>query len=182
MRVRRSAFDAPERCSRSTSSIACSALWRGSRLEYGSWKTICTSPPRRRRSLAERDGVERSRPQAVIVPAVGAVRPTSMRATVVLPEPDSPTIASEPPCGDLEIDAVDGHDVAELLAQPGGREDGLRHGAADLQAPLEELGRAEAAHQAAVERLDRRARDAAACPRRGRSAGRTGSRPAPRTR
>ncbi len=26
-------------------------LWRGSRLEYGSWKTICTSRPRARRSL-----------------------------------------------------------------------------------------------------------------------------------
>src|SRR5581483_2886617 len=72
-------------------------LWRGSRLEYGSWKTICTSDPRLRRSDADRAGVERSRPQARIVPAVGLVRPTSIRAIVVLPDPDSPTIASEPP-------------------------------------------------------------------------------------
>ena len=37
---------------------------------------------------------------------------------VVLPEPDSPTMASEPPCGDLEVDAVHRHQLAVLLAQP----------------------------------------------------------------
>jgi len=34
-----------------------------------------------------------------IVSAVGVSRPTSIRATVVLPEPDSPTTHIEPPGG-----------------------------------------------------------------------------------
>src|SRR5712692_5269020 len=86
-------------CSRSTSSIVCSTVCRGSRLVYGSWKTICTSRPRRRRSRVVRAGVERSCPQARMVPALGRSRPTIILAIVVLPEPDSPTIASEPPSG-----------------------------------------------------------------------------------
>ena len=35
-----------------------------------------------------------SMPSMVTVPAVGRSRPTTMRATVDLPEPDSPTSAS----------------------------------------------------------------------------------------
>ena len=37
---------------------------------YGSWNTIWTSPPRRRRSAVVRAGCERSRPHAAIVPLV----------------------------------------------------------------------------------------------------------------
>src|SRR5580698_5796090 len=79
--------------------MARSAVCRGSRLVYGSWKTIWISPPRRRRSRADRAGLDRSRPHAVIVPLVGRSRPTIIRAIVVLPDPDSPTIASERPGG-----------------------------------------------------------------------------------
>ena len=93
---RRSSLE-PPRCSRSTSSIEACTVCRGSRLEYGSWKTICTSAPRRRRSAPLRAGVERSRPRARMTPAVGRSRPMIMRATVVLPEPDSPTTASDRP-------------------------------------------------------------------------------------
>ena len=66
---------------------------------YGSWNTIWTSRPRRRRSRSDRAGVDRSCPQARMVPAVGRSRPTIILATVVLPEPDSPTIARDPPSG-----------------------------------------------------------------------------------
>src|SRR5580692_9578208 len=79
--------------------MARSAVCRGSRLVYGSWKTIWISPPRRRRSRADRAGLDRSRPHAVIVPLVGRSRPTIIRAIVVLPDPDSPTIASDRPGG-----------------------------------------------------------------------------------
>src|SRR5262249_54286446 len=44
-----------------------------------------------------RAGRERSRPQATMVPEVGRSRPTIIRATVVLPLPDSPTMASDRP-------------------------------------------------------------------------------------
>ena len=75
-------------CSLSTSSSVASTVWRGSRLEYGSWKTICTSPPRRRRSArCVRVGCERSRPQARIVPAVGRSSPTIILATWSCPSP-----------------------------------------------------------------------------------------------
>ena len=82
--------------------MASSAVCRGSRLVYGSWNTICTSPPRRRRSRADRAGRDRSAPQAMIVPLVGRSSPTIIRAMVVLPEPDSPTIAIDRPAGDGE--------------------------------------------------------------------------------
>ena len=39
---------------------------------------------------------------------VGSSRPTTIRSSVVLPEPDSPTIAREPPAGSGQADAVDG--------------------------------------------------------------------------
>ena len=64
--------------------------------------------PRPRRSRGRAGGLRAVRPQARIVPAVGRSSPTIMRAMVVLPEPDSPTIASDPPAGDLERDVVDG--------------------------------------------------------------------------
>src|SRR5262249_39564600 len=58
-------------------------------------------PPRR--SLAARAGRDRSRPQALIVPAVGRSSPTIIRAMVVLPEPDSPTIASDLAGGTVKV-------------------------------------------------------------------------------
>ena len=77
--------------------MASNPLWRGSRLAYGSWKTIWISLPRRLRSACDVDGRERSWPQAWIVPDVGVTRPMIILAIVVLPDPDSPTMASEPP-------------------------------------------------------------------------------------
>src|SRR5207247_2562081 len=44
-------------------------------------------------------GRDRSCPQAVMVPLVGRSRPTIIRAIVVLPEPDSPTMATDRPGG-----------------------------------------------------------------------------------
>ena len=68
-RRRRGAGAAPRRAQAAT-------VWRGSRLEYGSWKTICTSRPRAPPLLApSAPACERSRPQARIVPAVGALEP-----------------------------------------------------------------------------------------------------------
>ena len=58
-------------------------------------------------------------------PAVGRSRPTIIRAIVVLPEPDSPTIASDLACRHGEADVVDGDQVAELLAQVADLEHGL---------------------------------------------------------
>lgn len=37
-----------------------------------------------------------------MVPLVGRSRPTSIRAMVVLPDPDSPTMPSEPPAGTVK--------------------------------------------------------------------------------
>ena len=37
------------------------------------------------------------------MPASGRTSPTSIRATVVLPDPDSPTIPSEPPAGTVKV-------------------------------------------------------------------------------
>ena len=66
---------------------------RGLRLANGSWKIIC----RRRRSFwrsAARAAAHMSMPSMLTVPAVGRSKPTVMRATVDLPEPDSPTSAT----------------------------------------------------------------------------------------
>ncbi len=97
-----SASRAPRRsrskCSRRTSSRQSRTRCRRSSDEYGSWKTICTSRPKPAalaraqpavRALASRRSKMR--------PEVGRSRPMIMRAVVVLPEPDSPTMASEPP-------------------------------------------------------------------------------------
>src|SRR6188508_145286 len=77
--------------------MQASTVWRGSRLVYGSWNTSCISCERARRSWFDFAGWVRSRPPNAIVPAVGRSSPTSIRAIVVLPEPDSPTIARLPP-------------------------------------------------------------------------------------
>src|SRR4051794_26394930 len=155
-RRRRTSFAVPGRWSRSTSSIACSALWRGSRLEYGSWKTICTSLPRRRRSFAHPRRVEPARPPAVIVPAVGAVSPTSIRATVVLPDPDSPTIASDPPGATERSTPSTARTSPKTLRSPLAASTGSAMGHHLLGGAVEQLRGADAAHEPAVERLDRR--------------------------
>lgn len=65
---------------------------------YGSWKTIWMSRALRSRAALPRGTrPERVRPATETVPASGRTSPTSIRATVVLPEPDSPTMPSEPP-------------------------------------------------------------------------------------
>ena len=80
-------------CSRSGSPTMSSTFQRGFRLAYGSWKIICM----RRRSVcasADLNVAAVSTPSKRTRPRVGAYRPTSSRATVLLPQPDSPTSAS----------------------------------------------------------------------------------------
>ncbi len=48
-------------------------------------------------------------------PAVGSSKPASMRRVVVLPQPLGPSKRHELPRLDLEVDVVDGSEVAELL-------------------------------------------------------------------
>ena len=56
-----------------------------------------------------------STPSKTIRPRVGAYRPTSSRATVLLPQPDSPTSASVLPRSIAKADAVDRvHELARL--------------------------------------------------------------------
>src|SRR5947208_2863820 len=78
-------------------------VWRGSSELYGSWNTICVSRPRRRRSDARRAGELRSVPATEMRPSVGVSRPTSIRASVVLPEPDSPTTARDSPSETVKL-------------------------------------------------------------------------------
>ena len=65
-------------------------VWRGLSDAIGSWKIICM----RRRSgrKAPSSSPEMSWPSKTIVPDVGFTRPRSARPSVVLPEPDSPTM------------------------------------------------------------------------------------------
>ena len=91
-------------------------------------------------------------------------RPTIIRATVVLPEPDSPTMASEPPAGDARTTTSStATSVAELLAQARDLED-------RRQARRSAMGRLQAAGRAAPRR-------AGSAPRRRRAA-RSGGRAA----
>ena len=179
----------PPRCSRSTSSSARATVWRGSRLEYGSWKTIWTSRAAAA-ALARRPrpGVERSRPQARIVPAVGALQ------------------ADEHP-GDRRLARARLADDGERAARPrrgtrrrrrrparrtpcaGPRPRGPASGMARLRrVPCDRLGHAPCSSSARRQRTSppssRRAavRLAAARPARSRQRGRErAARPAPRT-
>ena len=96
-RARCSAAPAARPCSRSGSATMSSTFQRGFRLAYGSWKIICM----RRRSARSRAGAASSAivswPSNSTWPRVGAYSPTSSRATVLLPQPDSPTSASVRP-------------------------------------------------------------------------------------
>ena len=91
-------FAAPERpsakpCSRKGSATMSCTFQRGLRLAYGSWKIICI----RRRTAFGRPSPVVSMPSKTTRPRVGAYSPTSSRATVLLPQPDSPTSASVVP-------------------------------------------------------------------------------------
>ncbi len=67
-------------------------VWKGFREANGSWNTICTW------SRYARPGTLRpSGPSAVIEPELGFSRRAIIRATVDLPEPDSPTRATVRP-------------------------------------------------------------------------------------
>ena len=79
---------------------------RGFRLAYGSWKIICM---RRRSARAARRAAPRARRRRRSRRGRASARtgPTSSRATVLLPQPDSPTSASVWPRSIVEADAVD---------------------------------------------------------------------------
>ena len=70
-------------------------VMRGSSELSGSWKTICTSR-RNQRSSCGRPGAT-GRPPNVTGPCVARSSPSRMRASVDLPEPDSPTMPSVSP-------------------------------------------------------------------------------------
>ena len=76
--------------------------WCGSSDMTGFWKTICIIRARRRRSSGPGFGL-RTVPSASTTPLVAASSPTTMRATVVLPEPVSPTMAREPDAGTTKL-------------------------------------------------------------------------------
>ena len=68
---------------------------RGLSDAYGSWKTICISL--RTSRICRRAKPVMSRPLKMILPAVGSVSLISVRESVVLPQPDSPTSPSVSP-------------------------------------------------------------------------------------
>ena len=55
-------------------------------------------------------------PRSRMSPSLGVSMPASMRRSVVLPEPDGPTIGEELALAHLEVDAVDGRQLAERPA------------------------------------------------------------------
>src|SRR6202453_3718826 len=128
--------------------MASAALCRGPGLFEGSWRPIGPSLPRRRRSRDDRAGRDRSFPHARIDPAVSRSSPTIIFAMVVLPEPDSPTIASDPPAGienDTSSTAVKSPNV---FRSPEAMRTGSGIGGLQLAA---QLGRPDAPGHAAVE-------------------------------
>ncbi len=89
-------------CSCSGSAMMSATFQRGLRLAYGSWKIIwmlrrrwCPSLPRK--AACASCPLNRKRPR------VGWYSPTSTRATVLLPQPDSPTSASVWPAWMLKL-------------------------------------------------------------------------------
>ena len=58
-----------------------------------------------------------SSPSSRIRPLVGRSKPAIMRSVVVFPQPDGPSMREELARRHVEVDAVDGDDVVELLAQ-----------------------------------------------------------------
>src|SRR5690606_4351963 len=68
---------------------------RGLSEEYGSWKIACMR--RRKASVAALSMAPRSAPSNRMAPAVGGISFRRQRATVLLPQPDSPTRPSASP-------------------------------------------------------------------------------------
>ncbi len=56
-----------------------------------------------------------SLPSIWIAPSVGCSKPAIIRRVVVLPQPLGPSIVKNSPCGDVEVDVVDGGEVPEPL-------------------------------------------------------------------
>ena len=79
--------------------------WRGFRVWYGSWKIICT---RRRRSSEAGLAARPARRRAATSPSAGSTRPSIARASVDLPQPDSPDHAQDLALLPIERDAVHG--------------------------------------------------------------------------
>ena len=78
------------------SAIVLPIVMRGSSDEYGSWKIICSGRgPRARRGSGW--------PSSRICPLVSGVSPTAARASVDLPEPDSPTSPTTAPSGTVRL-------------------------------------------------------------------------------
>ena len=69
-------------------------VMRGSSEEYGSWKTICSG---RGRVCGTGRSSRRMRPELI------GARPTAARASVDLPEPDSPTSPRISPSGTVRL-------------------------------------------------------------------------------
>ena len=99
---------------------------RGLSDAYGSWKIICM----RRRSgrIADWLAWVMSVPAKTILPAVGSCSRVTSRASVDLPQPDSPTSPTVSPRHDLQVDAIDG--AQHALA----REEGLLRAAGNASA------------------------------------------------
>jgi hypothetical protein len=68
---------------------------RGFSDAYGSWKTICSS--RRTSRIRRREKPVMSWPLKMILPSVGTSSLMTVRPSVVLPQPDSPTRPSVSP-------------------------------------------------------------------------------------
>ena len=87
------------------------------RSRCGNSAPSCITKPMPRRwagtaaALGQRQPVQRT-----IVPASGVSNPAIRRKSVVLPEPDGPTIAVRLPAGDAQLDAVQRHHRAIALA------------------------------------------------------------------
>src|SRR6185369_14449190 len=77
-------------CATSGSVTMRSIVWRGSSDPYGSWNTIWIS--RRAWRNCSRGSACKSRPSSLTLPDVGWSSAITSRASVDLPEPDSPTI------------------------------------------------------------------------------------------
>ncbi len=92
---------------------------RGLSERYGSWKTICT---RLRSGRSARGGISAmSSLPSLIWPALGSISRTTQRATVVLPEPDSPTMPSVSPAADVEGRRRRAACTVARLAEPAAR-------------------------------------------------------------
>ncbi len=78
---------------------------RGLSEAYGSWKIICIR--RRNGRIAACDACEMSWPSNAMRPAVGSSSRITSRASVDLPQPDSPTSPTVSPRKHLQIHAID---------------------------------------------------------------------------